>query len=104
MTELGTHLGFTVCVDEMRDSFPEFCVVGSVHARASRSDSAFRRYARHLRHNKASSTESAASQMNQMKIVWSSILRAVHVHGRNHDAVLERHTSKREWRKHGWNG
>src|SRR5258708_15405519 len=36
-----------------------------------------------------------------MEIRWSAILRAIHVHRRDDDTVLQRHSTQREGSKHG---
>ena len=40
--------------------------------------------------------------MHQMKVVWRSVCGAVHVHGREHNAIVECHVAQTERREHRW--
>src|SRR5512140_3527647 len=104
VSELKTYLSIGPLVRESDNLFPRTQVCVVVHPRAPERDAGFRGNAHHLRHNERSAAKCAGSEMNEVEIVRSSILRAVHVHRRDDHSIVNCHppqakrSEHRRWR------
>src|SRR5689334_7124064 len=104
MTELKTDLGLRIGMDEIDDSLPRGDVLVAPHAGAPGADPAFRRHASHLGEHEAGAAEGTLAEMYEMEVVGRSVHGRIHRHGRDGDAVFDRHVTHGERRKHRWRG
>ena len=102
MSELQTDLCLRIRMHELDDAPPCGRVLGQIHAGAAGRDAAVLRDARHLGEHEAGAAERARSQMDEMEIVGHSVDRAVHIHGRDDNAVAQLEAAQAKRREHRW--
>ena len=100
MSELDRHPGIRYGVDEIDDPPPCRDMGIVVEPGASRGDPAFRADAEHLREDQPGPTQREASQMDEMEVADPAIRRRIHVHGRHHDPVGNRHAAQSKRGEH----
>src|SRR5579862_4403156 len=100
MPELTAYFGVGFRVDEMDDALPRRLMLRRVHAGASRRNAPLRADAGHLDEDKAGAALGALAVMHEMPVRGAAVDRLVLVHGRDHDAILQRHVAELERREH----
>ena len=86
-----------VFFDESRDAGERLDVFVRPQAEAARRDAAFRRDRRGLDHDESRAADRARAEMDIMPVVRHAVLRRILAHGRNADAVAQRHRTDGEW-------
>ena len=102
VSELETDLCRRPFVHEVHHAAPVRSVLRRVHPCAAQRDARLRRHTHHFRHDECRAAEGACTEVDEVEVIRCAVACAVHVHGREHDAILQRHVAQAKRREHRW--
>src|SRR6202044_3090609 len=103
VAELQAEFGAALAMDKVADALPRTDLRVGIDARAAGCDPRLLGNRRHLGEHQPSAAHAEAPKMHQMEIAgYAAGLGRIHVHRRDHDAVLYHQLADPERREHRW--